>query len=181
MSSGDLDHQRARQPGEFVAVGRVIRPHGVRGVLLVSAISPILESLRAGSQVWLGDGELKAKVSYLRPHRRRYLLALEELTDRDQAETWRNAEVNVASGGAADLPEGSYFYWQVLGLQVVTEGGERLGEIKSIIETGANDVYVVQDAEGREVLLPAIADVIRSVDLEDGVVTVHLLPGLLPD
>lgn len=181
MSSGDPENLRARRPGEFVAVGRVIRPHGVRGTLLVSAISPMLESLREGSRVWLGDGELESRVTYLRPHRARYLLALEELSDRDQAETWRDKDVSVALDQAAELPAGSYFYWQIVGLEVVTEQGEVLGEIKSIIETGANDVYVVQDSDGRELLLPAIAAVIREVDLEGGLITVRLLPGLRPD
>lgn len=180
MTSDRPEESRARQPDEYVAVGRVVRPHGVRGVLLVAAISPLLESLREGSAIWLGDGQFQSRVSYIRPHRQRYLLALEDLTDRSQAEAWREAEVSIGMEAGTELPEGSYFYWQVIGLQVRTESGEPLGGIASIIETGANDVYVVKDDAGSEVLLPAIGEVVQEVDLEKGVMTVRLLDGLRP-
>lgn len=180
MNAETTEESRARQPDKFVAVGRVVRPHGVRGVLLVTAISPLLDSLREGSTVWLGDRELHSTVSYIRPHRQRYLLALDNLTDREQAEAWREAEISVAMDAQTNLPEGSYFYWQVLGLQVKTEKGESLGQVASIIETGANDVYVVRDEAGSEILLPAIAEVVQEVDLQTGVITVHLIPGLRP-
>lgn len=180
MAPDRTGESRARQPDEFVAVGRVVRPHGVRGILLVTAISPLLDSLREGSTVWLGGGQFQSKVSYIRPHRQRYLLALEGLTDREQAEVWREAEVSIGTDAGAELPEGSYFYWQVIGLEVETESGESLGEIASIIETGANDVYVVRDDTGTELLLPAIGEVVRNVDLERGVMIVRLLDGLRP-
>lgn len=180
MTQEELGDSSARQPAQFVAVGRVVRPHGVRGVLLVRAISPLIESLRAGSTVWLGGGQLQARVSYIRPHRQHYLVALEDLTDRDQAEPWRHSDLSLAVDDQPALPEGSYFYWQIVGLRVETVTGEHLGVLASVIETGANDVYIVRDENGDEVLLPAIGDVIRQVDLDRGVMTVHLLEGLRP-
>ena len=75
------------------------------------------------------------------------------------------------------MPEGEYFHYQLIGLQVLTESGERLGEISEIIITGSNDVYVVSGADG-EILLPALNQVIRAVDLERGLMTVRLMEGL---
>jgi 16S rRNA processing protein RimM len=75
------------------------------------------------------------------------------------------------------LPSGRYYQRQIIGLGVVTDEGESLGEVVDILETGANDVYVVQGAQG-EILLPAISSVIRQIDLDAGCLTVHLLEGL---
>lgn len=168
---------RARQQ-EHIAVGRVVRPHGVRGVLLVEAISEMIHALEPSTQLFLGEEKAPAQVEYLRTHQDRYLLAIEGCQDRKQAEAWRGQEIYLAAGEAAPLPEDTYYHWQILGLAVVSEQGEPLGEIVKILETGANDVYVVEDPEGGELLLPAIESVVREVDLEQGVVRVHLLPGL---
>jgi 16S rRNA processing protein RimM len=95
------------------------------------------------------------------------------------AEAYRDADLQVRLEDAAPLPEGVYYHWQILGLQVVTEQGESLGELVEILETGANDVYVVRDAEGRERLLPAIRSVVAQVDEQAGRLVVRPLPGLL--
>lgn len=179
MTQSTSSKQTARaRPQEYIAVGRVVRPHGVRGALLVEAISEMIHSLQPSSRMFLGPEKTPETVRYLRSHQDRYLLAVEGCADRETAESWRGREVYVATGEAAPLPDGTYYHWQILGLQVVSEDGEDIGEIVKILETGANDVYVVQDPEGDEVLLPAIESVIRGVDLERGEMVVHLLPGL---
>ena len=85
--------------------------------------------------------------------------------------------VQIEAQTAAPLPPGLYYHHQLIGLAVFTEEGEHLGELTEVLETGANDVYVVTGPQG-ELLLPVIADVIRSVDLESHRLTVHLLEGL---
>jgi 16S rRNA processing protein RimM len=79
------------------------------------------------------------------------------------------------------LPEGEFYYHELLGLSVLNETGESLGKVTEIIQTGANDVYVVTNAAGNEILLPAIAEVILDVDLDSKIIKVHLLPGLLEE
>jgi 16S rRNA processing protein RimM len=172
---------RARSRPTFVAAGRVVRPHGLRGDLLVASVSELIRSLQPGSPVFLGPDREAAQVASCRLHGTRWLLRLEACHDRDRAERWRGAEVAVRVDDLPPLPEGEYFYWQILGLQVVTEEGRVLGTVEEIIETGANDVYIVRAPDQPEILLPAIQSVVRQVDLAAGQIRVHLLPGLLAE
>ena len=80
-----------------------------------------------------------------------------------------------------ELPEGEFYYHELLGLSVMDETGESLGKVTEIMQTGANDVYVVTNEAGHEILLPAIAEVILDVDLDSKIMKVHLLPGLVED
>ena len=80
---------------------------------------------------------------------------------------------------AAPLSPGRYYYWQIIGLRVASDEGTVLGVVRQILETGANDVYIVQTESGKDLLLPAITSVIRKVDLEKGEIEVHLIPGLV--
>lgn len=161
-----------------LAVGRVLRPHGVRGDLVVEATSELFRSLAPSSHVYVGDSEQASVILQLRPHRNWHLLRLEGCTDRTEAERFRNLDLNIALTDAEALPEGTYFHWQIIGLSVIDEDGEQLGEVEEIIETGANDVYVVRDRAGREILLPAIEEVVLEVDHEGGQMKVRLLPGM---
>jgi 16S rRNA processing protein RimM len=171
-----MNNQRDR---DRMAVGRVLRPHGVRGELLVEAYSEFIRSLQASSEVFLGESELPSTVESIRPHRKQFLMRLEGCSDREQAERFRAQDILIPLADADELPEGTYFHWQIIGLRVITESGDDLGEITEIIETGANDVYVVKRDSGQDLLLPAIEEVILDVDQERGRIKVHLLPGML--
>ncbi|MCK5054121.1 MAG: 16S rRNA processing protein RimM [Anaerolineales bacterium] len=171
----------ARQPPNFLVVGRIVRPHGIRGGLVVEQFSKLIQSIRPGMEIFLADTTKPSVVTSFRAHRGRYLLVIEGCEDRDTAEQWRDAEIRLKSGDVESLQEGEYYHWQLLGLRVIREDGEALGEITEILETGANDVFIVRNETGGEVLLPAIESVIRDVDLEQGKVVVYLLPGLLPN
>jgi 16S rRNA processing protein RimM len=150
----------------------------VRGALLVDPVSLLMRSLQAGSPVFLGPRRHAARVAECRLHGRRWLLRIDGCDERAQAEQWHGAEVAVRVDDLAPLPEGEYFYWQILGLQVVTLEGNVLGRVEEILETGANDVYIVRAPGQPEILLPAIQSVIREVDLVAGIIRVHLIAGL---
>ena len=171
----------ARQPGEYLAVGRVLRPHGVRGELLVEAAPDLAGMLSAGRKIYLGPDRTPRTVRSLRSHAESYLLSLKGTADRTTAERYRGAVVYVRGDSAPPLPADVYYTWQIVGLEVRTEGGETLGKIVEILQTGANDVYVVRGEAGEEVLLPAIASVILKVDLDAKVTLVRLIPGLRPE
>jgi 16S rRNA processing protein RimM len=151
----------------------------VRGELVVQAYSEVIRSLQPDSAVLVGPERRSRIVRSLRSHRGRYLLYLQGCDDREQAERLRNCELQVRLEDTAPLPPGVYYHWQILGLQVLTESGEPLGEVVEILETGANDVYLVRDAQGAETLLPAIGSVVLQVDEPAGRMVVRLLPGLL--
>jgi len=169
--------ERAREP-VLLLIGRVLRPHGVRGSLLLEPLSEILETLPGGSTVYLGPERRPARLLGLLRHGRMFRLQIAGCEDRDAAEAFRGMEVQVEVEETPPLPAGRYYHWQVIGLRVATEAGETLGEIRQILETGANDVYLVTTPDGSEILLPAITSVVRGVDLEGGVMTVRMLPGL---
>jgi 16S rRNA processing protein RimM len=164
-------------PPEFLAIGRVLRPHGVRGELLLEALTDFPEHLDGVGTLYLGDAAEPHPLAGARMHRGRLLIQLEDCVDREAAEAFRGQLVQIWFGDAAPPPPGSYYYHQVVGLAVVTEEGETLGDVTEILETGSNDVYVVNGPSG-EILLPALKSVILKVDLEAKRMTVHLIEGL---
>lgn len=161
----------------YLAVGRVLRPHGIQGELLLATLTDFPEHLRKVDIVYVGDDYTPHPLSKARVHQNTLIVQLADCRDRDSAEALRNQLVYVHADAAAPLPPGRYYHHQIIGLNVVSDAGEALGTITHILETGANDVYVVKHATG-ELLLPAIKSVILSVDLEHQLMTVHLLDGL---
>jgi 16S rRNA processing protein RimM len=108
------------------------------------------------------------------------LLRLNEITDRTAAEKLRGAEVEVPTSEALPLPKGQFYWHQVIGLEVIDQTtGQSVGTVKDILETGANDVYIVQAANNREILVPAIKDVVVEIDPQAGRMLIQPLPGLL--
>jgi 16S rRNA processing protein RimM len=166
-------------PPEFLAIGHVLRPHGVRGELLLETLADFPEPLDDVDTVYLGgaDAAEPHPLAGARRHRGNLLIRLEDCHDRGAAEALRGQLVQIRTGDAAPPPPGSYYHHQIIGLSVVTEEGEALGEVTDILETGSNDVYVVNGPTG-EILLPALQSVIVQVDLEARRMTVHLLEGL---
>jgi 16S rRNA processing protein RimM len=168
-------------PPEDLVVGRIIRPHGIRGMLLVEAFTEVIHSLKPTNEILIGSDKVPVVVREFRPHRARFLLAIDGCDDRDAAERWRGEDIFMRFDDVDPLPDGVYYHWQILGLGVVTEEGEVLGTVERILETGANDVYVVRSETGEELLVPAIETVILRIDLQEARITVHLIPGLRTD
>ena len=166
-------------PTEFVAVGRVLRPHGVRGELLLETLTDLPERLDEVETVYLGNAESPEPhpLRGARLHRGQLLIRLADCTDRAAAEAHRGQLVLIRLEAAAPPPPGAYYHHQIIGLPVVTDAGETLGEVVEIIQTGSNDVYVVRGPQG-EILLPALRSVILDIDLGARRMTVHLLEGL---
>lgn len=119
------------------------------------------------------------RANRIRRHPKGLLIHFDGVRDRDEAEALRDLEVHISIKDAVPLEEGEYYLFQLIGIRVVTDEGKELGHLTNVLETGANDVYVVITDEGKEILLPAIPDVIRQVDIPAGVMTVYLLEGLL--
>jgi 16S rRNA processing protein RimM len=169
----------AQQPPEYLVVGRIVRPHGVRGALIIEPFSSLIRSITPNSQVLIGHPPVEYQIEDIRPHRERYLLTLLGCTSREEAEGFRGLELQLRFDMVEPLPDGEYYYWQILGLQVKSVDGTDLGEVVQILETGANDVYVIRGQDGKELLLPAIPQVIKRVNLDEGELEIELIPGLL--
>ncbi|HSB88813.1 MAG TPA: ribosome maturation factor RimM [Anaerolineales bacterium] len=170
--------ERARRPSHLV-VGRVVRPHGVRGDLLVESLSQVLDTIAPEATIYFGKGRRHERLRSIQRHGDHVRIHIEGCDDRARAEAYRGEELLIRLDDAPPLPEGRYYHWEILGLRVVSEQGETLGRIRRILETGANDVYVVDLDDGDEILLPAINSVVQGVDLEQGVMHVRLLAGLV--
>lgn len=170
------------QSGEpiYLAVGKLRRPHGVRGEMVMEVLTDFPERFQPGAVVYVGPRRLPLTIRSVCPFHDMLLIAFEGYHDRDQVGIFRNQLVTVPASEAPPLPEDEYYYHELLGLRVITDQGEVLGTLVEILETGANEVYIVEPkGGGPEILLPAIEEVILAVDLEAGTMTVHLLDGLV--
>jgi 16S rRNA processing protein RimM len=186
----DLDQARqpeqlekpAGSPGEgepvFLVVGKLRRPHGLRGELIMEVITDFPERLEPGVQVYVGEGFRPLRIRSRRWHGKLLLIAFDGYHEREAAGEFRNWLVYVRADDRPPLPEGEYYEHQLLGLRVVSDEGKFLGWLAQILETGANDVYIVRPESGPDILLPAIDDVILDIDLARAEMRVSLLPGL---
>jgi 16S rRNA processing protein RimM len=163
----------------FLAVGKIRRPHGVVGDVLVEIYTDFPERLKPMSKVYAGENRLPLSICRQGIHKDGLLLAFDGFTSPEQIGCFRNQILYIKTANAYKLSEGEYYFHELLGLLVIDENGDVLGEITGIIQTGANDVYEVTNDAGRELLLPAIADVIKDVDLVSKSMKVHILPGLM--
>ena len=149
---------------EYLIVGRVAAPHGVRGLVRVAILSDDPQRFLMLERVYVGDDLVPYEIyeARLRPDKGQVLLSLEGVQSREGADALRGQMVHVHMADALPLEEGQFFFHQIEGLLVVDQDGAELGRVKEILPTGANDVYVV-DGPSRELLLPAIADVVLSI------------------
>jgi 16S rRNA processing protein RimM len=161
-----------------LVIGEIIKPHGVRGEVRVLPSTDLPERFSWLKTVYIGRAEPRpAGVEAVRSHQHWVLLKLAGIDNRDQAESLRGEWLQVPIDEAIPLEEDEYFLYQLVGLAVYDETGQQLGELVDVLETGANNVFVIRSPEG-ELLLPDIDEVIREIDLESGRVIVRLLPGL---
>jgi 16S rRNA processing protein RimM len=164
-----------------LAVGRVIKPHGVHGEVRVEMLTDVPERFGWLEYIYVGErNPRRVAVEGVRYHQEFVLLRLAGYPTRDEAETLRNELLLVPEDEAVPLEEGEYFLHQLIGLEVLTEAGRSLGRLSDVLETGANNVFVV-DGPGGQHLIPDIPDVVIQVDVDGGRIVIRPLPGLLGD
>ncbi len=164
-------------------IGRVVKPHGVRGKVKVEYFGEDFRRFSSYREIFIKDEKGKPRayeVLELIPQPPRLILQLKGIEKIEEAESLTGKEILVARKSLLKLEEGEYYWADLLGIKVETEGGQNLGKVKEIFPTGANDVYVVEGKRG-EILLPATEEVIRSIDLEKGVMKVARMEGLWKD
>ncbi len=162
--------------GEQIIVGCVIRAHGLNGQMRVKVLSDVPQRFQAGGVVYINGTAFTIAASGFFRHGQ-ILLTLHGIDDSAAAQKMVEQMITVPAEAAPPLPEGEWFHFQLLGLKVLTDQGEALGEITDILETGSNDVYVVSEGKS-EILIPALKSVINEVRLDDGVMVVSLPNGL---
>ncbi len=163
----------------FLAIGRVIKPHGVHGEVRVEPMTDRPERFGWLKDIYLGEHDpRRVGVVSVRYHQSYVLLKLDGYPTRTEAEALRNELLQVPEAEAIPLEEGEYFLHQLLGLEVVTEEGQSLGRLTEVMETGANNVFVI-DGPGGQHLVPDIADVVLAIDVAAGRIVIRPMPGLL--
>ena len=173
--------QRGSDEPRFLVIGRIGKAHGVRGEVRVVPHTDEPQRFTWLETVYVGETALRPfTVESARLHKNVVLLKLAGFDYRDQVDALRNEWLLIPEEDALPLAKGEYFLYQLLGLQVYQESGELLGELVDVMETAANNVFTIQMAD-QQLLLPDTEEVVREIDFENGRMTVHLLPGLLPD
>ena len=164
-----------------MAVGRITKPHGVNGEVRVELLTDVPERFEWLETIYLGEiNPRQVGIENVRYHQGVVLLKLTGYPTRTEAETLRGELLQVPESEAIPLDEGEYFLYQLVGLQVFTEDGAPVGRLSEVLETGANNVFVI-DGPHRQHLIPDIPDVVREIDIDAGRLVIHLLPGLIDD
>lgn len=150
----------------YLAVGKLRRPHGVRGELTMDVQTDFPERLHAGKRIFVGEEHQPYRIQNVRSTHQGLIVHLSGLENPEDAGQLRNQMVYVSVKDLPALPQGEYYFHQIIGLPVVDETGQELGLLAEILETGANDVYIVRNVSGEELLLPDRPEVILEVNLE---------------
>lgn len=162
---------------DYLEVGQIVNTHGLRGDVKVMPWCDYPEVFHELAYVLI-DGE-EFDIEKSRIHKNMVILKLKGIDDINDAERYRNKTLTVPREELGELPEGTYYVCDLLGCSVETVEGRNLGKVCDIIKTGSNDVYVVEDDNKKQVLIPVIEDVVKSVDLENRIILVQLLKGLI--
>ena len=167
---------------ELLAIGKITGAHGIKGAVKIYSYAESFARFESGSEIILQSGEgteSRHEIMYSRPHKKGGVLGISKIGNRNQAEGLIGSEIYIENSSLPALEEGTYYWSDLIGLSVFTTENEYLGELKSILPTGSNDVYVVIDhASGRETLVPALAAVVKVIDLDNRRMLVALPEGL---
>ncbi len=179
-------HEKEKISPQYLLLGEVLRPHGIRGELRMKIHTDYPERINTLESVYLARTPDEANpqpyaVQHLRMHKNYGLLKLDGIDYRDQADRLRELFVMVHIDDAVPLEEDEIYLYQLISLTVKTEDGAILGNIIDVLETGANDVYIIKSANNGEILFPATTDNILETNLEDKFILVKIPDGLLPD
>lgn len=166
---------------EYLLVGFLRRPHGLHGEMVMEVHTDFPERLKPSTLVYIGDSYQEMVIGSTRYHNEGLLIKFEDIESPELAGRYRNHPVYVKTADRPVLPEGQYYHHELIGFNVVDEDEESIGSLVEILQTGANDVYVVRQADGREVLLPVIPSVILAIESGSRQIRVRPIPGLLDE
>lgn len=168
-------------PGELIKVGKIVGTHGHKGAVKVQLLTDFPERFHTGQEYLVQGGRevLPLILEQCSAHRGMMLAKFQGIDDMEAAGKLRNLFLGVTPDQLHPLPEGSYYHFQLIGMQVEDVDKGNLGLLAEVLETGANDVYVVKSDVYGEILIPAIKQVVVGVDVHRQRLTVKLLDGLL--
>ena len=165
---------------QLLRVGVISSTHGVRGEVKVYPTTDDVNRFKKLKKVVLDTGReyIDLEISGVKFFKNQVILKFKGIDNINDIEKYKGKDLLVHREDAVELDEFENYVADLIDLKVVTDDGQELGYLTEVMETGANDVYIVETEDGRELLLPAIRECILDVDLEEEVMTVHILPGL---
>lgn len=166
---------------EYFEIGQIVNTSGLKGILKIKPFTDDIKKFSNLKTIYIKtkSGLTEFKIEQVRYVKNMVMLKLAGIDTVEEAEKYRNLYIKILRDQEEELEEGSYYVVDILGCKVNTDANQELGKIVDVFQTGSNDVYVVKDEQGKQILLPAIKQVIKNVDVKNKIITVHLLEGLV--
>lgn len=166
---------------QYFEIGQIVNTFGIKGMVKVNPFTDDISQFEEMETILVDKkGSIKEmQIEEVKYSKNQVLLKLKGVETVEEAEKYRNCYLKLPREKARKLPKNTYFIADLIGIEVYTEEGNLLGKVDDIYNTGASDIYVIKDELGKQILLPAIKDVIKQIDLEQEKIVVHLLEGLV--
>ena len=166
---------------EYFEIGQIVNTFGIKGEVKVNAFTDDLERFEELKSIYIVKNKqlLEFEIENIKYQKNLVILKLKNIEDMNMAEKYKGCYLQIHRKDARKLPKDTYFIADIIGSEVITDDGKKLGKVDDIYNTGSNDIYVVKDELGKQILLPSIKEVILDIDVEKQIVTVHLLDGLI--
>ncbi len=166
---------------QFLRIGVITTTHGLAGEVKVFPTTDTPARFKTVKDVIIKapKGDIETKVTGVRFFKNLVILKFAAFNDIEEVKSLAGSDIMIDRKYGAPLKPGEYYIADLLDCEVITDEGKPLGTVKDVLQTGANDVYIVNTPEGKEILLPVIPECIKNVDIEKSVITVHIMKGLL--
>ena len=166
---------------KYLEIGQIVNTFGIKGMVKIKPFTDDINRFDRLKKIYISNknGKKEYQIQEVKYHKNMVLMKLEGVDTLEQADLLRQSYLLVDRADEEPLEEGVYYIVDLLGLEVYTDENKLLGKVEDIFNTGSNDIYVIKDEMGKQILLPGIPEVLKNVDLEKGRITVHLIPGLI--
>lgn len=166
---------------EFLEIGQIVNTFGIKGMVKIKPFTDDINRFDDLEKIYIekNNNKKEYEIEEIKYHKDMVLMKLKGVNTPEKAELLRNYYLKVKREDEPELEEGTYYIVDLIGLDVYSDDGKLLGKLDDIFNTGSNDIYVVKDELGKQILLPAISDVVKDINLEEKKIIVHILNGLI--
>lgn len=166
---------------EYLEIGQIVNTNGLKGFLKIKPFTDDITRFEDLETIYIQKNKelVKFKIQEVKYSKNMVLLKLAGIDDINEAEKYKNFYIKINRKDAVELEDNSYFIVDIIGCEVFTDENKLLGKVIDVFQTGSNDVYTVKTEDNKEILLPAIQEVVKEIDIENKKIVVHLMDGLI--